>query len=59
MFVAGLEVVSEIFVSGVEVGGDMGEGKEERRMNGTEEIKIDGHGMKEGNGVMEKRISDK
>lgn len=58
MFVAGLEVVSEVFVSGVEVGGDMGEGKEERRMNGTEEVNVNGHGVKEDNGVMEKRISD-
>ena len=59
MFVAGLEVVSEIFVSGVEIGGDMGEGKEERRMNGTEEVKINGHGVKDDNGVMEKTRSDK
>ncbi|CAD6565782.1 MAG: Glycosyl phosphatidyl inositol anchor synthesis [Alectoria sarmentosa] len=59
VFVAGLEVVSEIFVSGVEIGGDMGEGKEERRMNGTEEVKINGHGVKDDNGVMEKTRSDK
>lgn len=55
MFVAGLEFVSEIFVSGVEVGGDMGGVKEERRMNGTEGVKANGHGGKEGNGVIEKK----
>ena len=46
VFVAGLEFVSEIFVSGVEVGGDMGDGKgkEERRMNGKAEVKANGHG---------------
>ena len=55
MFVAGLEFVSEVFVSGVEVGGDMGEGKEERRrMNGTK-VTVNGHGVKEGNGVIEKK----
>lgn len=58
VFVAGLEFVSEIFVSGVEVGGDMVEGKEEKRMNGKEEVKLNGHGLgagtKEGNGVIEK-----
>lgn len=58
VFVAGLEFVSEIFVSGVEVGGDMGEGKEkeERSMNGTE-VKSNGHGydVKESNGVIEKK----
>lgn len=58
VFVAGLEFVSEIFVSGVEVGGDMVEGKEEKRMNGKEEVKLNGHGpgagTKEGNGVIEK-----
>ena len=47
MFVAGLEFVSEIFVSGVEVGGDLGGGKEERKMNGTE-VNINGSGVKEG-----------
>lgn len=57
VFVAGLEFVSEIFVSGVEVGGDMGEGKEERGMNGKEEVKVNGHGhgTKEGNGMIEKK----
>lgn len=55
VFVAGLEFVSEIFVSGVEVGGDVREGKEERRMNGTEGVKLNGHGVKEGNGVIEKK----
>ncbi|KAL9076581.1 MAG: hypothetical protein Q9161_000913 [Pseudevernia consocians] len=55
VFVAGLEFVSEIFVSGVEVGGGVGEGKEERRMNGTEGVKSNGHGVKEGNGVIEKK----
>lgn len=57
VFVAGLEFVSEVFVSGVEVGGDVGKGKgnEERRLNGVEEVKINGHGYgaKEGNGVIE------
>ena len=48
MFVAGLEFVSEIFVSGVEVGGDMGEGNGER-------VKVNGHGVKMGNGVIEKK----
>lgn len=57
VFVAGLEIVSEIFVSGVEVGGDMGEGKEERRMDGKEEVKVNGHGhgAKESNGMIEKK----
>ena len=55
VFVAGLEFVSEVFVSGVEVGGDMGEGKKGRRMKGTEEVKVSGHGSKEGNGVIEKK----
>ena len=55
MFVAGLEFVSEIFVSGVEVGGDLGEGKEDRRMNGSGEVKSNGRNMKEGNGVIEKK----
>lgn len=58
VFVAGLEFVSEVFVSGVEVGGDVGAGKEkERRINGTEEVKINGHGhgAKESNGVIEKK----
>ena len=58
MFVAGLEFVSEVFVSGVEVGGDVGEGKgKEERMNGTEEVKVNGysHGAKESNGVIEKK----
>ena len=55
MFVAGLEFVSEVFVSGVEVGGDMGERKEGRRMKGTEEVKVNGHGVKEGNGMIEKK----
>lgn len=57
VFVAGLEFVSEIFVSGVEVGGDMGEGKEERRMDGKEEVKVNGHGhgAKESNGVIDKK----
>ncbi len=54
VFVAGLEFVSEIFVSGVEVGGDMGERREEKRMNGTEEVKVNGHGVKEGNVGIEK-----
>ena len=57
MFVAGLEFVSEIFVSGVEVGGEVREGTEERRMNGAE-VKINGHVVKESNGVIEKSISD-
>lgn len=57
MFVAGLEFVSEVFVSGVEVGGGVGEGKgrEDRRMNGTDEVKINGHGAKESNGMIEKK----
>ncbi len=54
VFVAGLEFVSEIFVSGVEVGGNMGERREETKMNGTEEVKVNGHGVKEGNGGIEK-----
>ena len=54
MFVAGLEFVSEVFVSGVEVGGDMGEKKGGRRTKGTE-VKVNGHGVKEGNGVIEKK----
>ena len=55
VFVAGLEFVFLFFVSGVAVGGDVGEGKEERRMNGTEGVKSNGHGVKEGNGVIEKK----
>ncbi len=51
MFVAGLEFVSEVFVSGVEVGGDVGGG----RVKGTEEVKVNGHGAKEANGVVEKK----
>lgn len=38
-------------MSGVEVGGDMGE----RRMDGKEEVKVNGHGVKEGNGVIGKK----
>lgn len=55
MFVAGLEFVSEVFVSEVEVGGDMGEGKKGMRTKGTEEVKVNGHGLKEDNGVIEKK----
>ena len=55
MFVAGLEFVSEIFVSGVEVGGDMGGVKEEKRMKGSGEIRVNGHDVKEGNGTIEKK----
>lgn len=55
VFVAGLEFVSEIFVSGVEVGGDMREDKEGKKMNGTEEVKVNVHNVKEGNGVIEKK----
>ena len=55
MFVAGLEFVSEVFVSGVEVGGDMGEGKKGRRMKGKEDVKVNGHGLKEANGVIERK----
>lgn len=52
IFVAGLEFVSEIFVSGVEVGGEAGEGKP-KSMNGGE-AKVDGksnrHHTAESNG---------
>ena len=62
MFVAGLEFVSEIFVSGVEVGGDMGDGKrnEERRMNGKAEVKANGHGhgANQGNGMVAGKKND-
>ena len=57
MFVAGLEFVSEIFVSGVEVGGDMGERKSKKRTNGAGEVKLNGHNMKGGKGTLEKEFN--
>lgn len=57
VFVAGLEFVSEIFVSGVEVGSDMGEGKEERRLKGEGKVMANGHGhgAKESSEAIEKK----
>ena len=61
VFVAGLEFVSEIFVSGVEVGGDMGDDKgKEERMNGKPEVKANGHGhaANQSNGVVAGKKND-
>ena len=56
VFVSGLEFVSEVFVSGVEVGGEVDEGKG-RRIKGTapggkEEVKVNGHSITESNGAL-------
>ena len=56
VFVSGLEVVSEVFVSGVEVGGDVDEGKA-RQINGTapegkKEVKVNGHSITESDGTL-------
>lgn len=56
VFVSGLEFVSEVFVSGVEVGGDVDEGKG-RQINGTapegkEEVKVNGHSITESDGTL-------
>lgn len=55
VFVAGLEFVSEIFVSGVEVGGEVVE-RNGKQLNGVGpgskvDNKANGHGILEGNGV--------
>ena len=59
VFVAGLEFVSEVFVSGVEVGWDVGERKE-TRMNGVStesesEAKFNGYRPHESNGILERK----
>lgn len=58
VFVAGLEFVSEIFVSGVDVGGDVAEGVG-TGANGTDTkrryLKANGFGTVNGNGPSEKR----
>ena len=56
VFVSGLEFVSEVFVSGVEVGGEVDEGKG-RQINGTapggkEEVKVNGNSITESNGAL-------
>ncbi len=57
VFVAGLEFVSEVFVSGVEVGGEVGEkqGRYEgqKRVNGKggEELVANGHAAADTNGA--------
>ena len=58
VFVAGLEFVSEMFISGVEVGGDIGEIKE-REMNGVrkggERAKnANGHAFRKSNGTLKR-----
>lgn len=55
VFVAGLEFVSEVFISGVEVGGHIG--RKEKMMNGTgdestKETQAKSHGVHEGNGFL-------
>jgi phosphatidylinositol glycan class N len=60
VFVAGLEFVSEVFVSGVEVGGDVSKGSGKHRNGvGKEELKANGHGIAEGNGTLKgKEVDD-
>lgn len=59
VFVAGLEFVSELFVSGVEIGGEVNEGGG-GRMNGVGKVeaKANGHGVVEGNGLLKGEDSD-
>ena len=58
VFVSGLEFVSEIFVSGVEVGGEVDDGK--RQENGVviaekERAKVNGHSIPESNGPISEK----
>ncbi len=58
VFVSGLEFVSEIFISGVEVGGEMDDGKG-RQENGIavagEGAKVNGHSTAESNGALSEK----
>ena len=58
VFVSGLEFVSEIFVSGVEVGGEVDDGKKQENgvvVAGKEGAKVNGHSTAESNGTLSEK----